>query len=265
MTRAEGEKETYSVEVVGSFFDKSAGTTITRKGTGVTPKCNYETGYRTFGFTCPALAGVTNLTEKEVTLGEENGKLAIKVKDLNKEGGADEIYMVDGGTVYDKSDVNSRSQIATTTLSYNSAHSAHSWTVMEWNGVKTFTSSKAAAASSTGVHMLECACGVQYLKEDCSSNKDSTAAPTASTSCWRCGYTLKTDAYKNVHITDDSSVNLYLLVAAGTKLDLSGSKIALFNMAEVNVKGWSLVNALWTSDGVELTADQAVLTFTENK
>ena len=283
--------DTYNVELVGMSYDDNTGVTTTTREEVKNEVPDYTTSGRSLTVTG------TTVVSGDITLTEINGKLAITVEGYNKEkddtdAQGDEGPMYDNGTVYEYSAEavaggKTQATLATTTLSFNEKHTAHAWDVMEWKGVKTFApvSDKARGAATVegAYHYLSCDCGIAYLEEGCNSDasKKTTAYPTATTACAVCGFTLKEDSYLKAEITSKAQYDadaeaessapgsathagaLFILLPAKSSIDLSGTKLSLFNRAEIEVSGWSLTDALWESGSVVLQKDKAVLVYTE--
>ena len=282
--------DTYNVELVGMSYTDGTGVTATKREEikNVVPK--YTESGRSLEMRS------SSVVSGDIKLAEINGKLAITVAGYNKEKDAadvvgDESPMYDNGTVYEYSAAavaagRKQATVASTTLSYDKSHTAHAWDAMEWKGVKTFApvadADNGADAVEKAYHYLSCDCGIAYLEETCysdASKKDETY-PTTSTTCVVCGFTLKEDTYLKAEIiekkskdADDKTVEqtgtashtgaLFILLPAKSSVDLSGTKLSLFNRAEIEVSGWSLSDALWESGAVVLQKDKAVLVYTK--
>lgn len=120
---------------------------------------------------------------------------------------------------------------ATISFEKDAKHTAHEWEVMDWKGVKTFSPataySTAAGSINDAFHYISCNCGVTLVQETCSSKArgETTEAPKADTTCKYCGFTLKTDAYKQAEIVSSTDAathadSIVVLVPKDSAIDI---------------------------------------------
>ena len=265
---------TYSVKVTGMTI--TDGVYVTEQGDGLTVDFDYATDGRTFMFSTPAFATLTNYASKEVVIGEDEDGLYITVKGLYEANGygpsgyssGDVIPMHNGDSLYNYTSESARTKIGSVAFSYDSTHKEHSYSAMSNAlGFKTFNIHASASTSNiTPAHYKECSCGVKYLEEAC--GYDSTHTGTLNDAdnqrvCYFCGYSVVSGVYGYCTVSDGTSYD-ELMVKIGSEIVLPYTTYQFFNGENVKISGWTSFsdNASETGAGkVKITETGAGLVF----
>lgn len=277
------DNSTYKIDAYGWTYSNTTKKTETVEYESVTGTFNHGTEGRTFSFTMDDEAGITSLTSKGVTLGEDENGLYIVIADLNKTG-ADPARGLTANTdyplhnnekMYTKADKTTNpTSIGTAYLSYDATHLAHTWYAMSnCLGFKTLNTHATPSTNVTATHIKACKCGIAYLAEACAQKADGTALVSSSEStsvCYLCGYNAYSGKYVNCQISEktafDNAVQTWL-IPANTVIELPYTNYEIFNGKNVSIDGWTgFVNAINSGSGkVKVTADKAVLTYSVAK